>query len=272
MEKNLNGLKYHLIDPTGNITALVETITPVSEQPEIAKRILKEEKECEQVGFIGSSGVADIKLRMASGEFCGNAVMSTASFFCEHKGLPVGETAGVTVECSGCDEPVLVNITRRQDRGSHTYEGAVAMPKAISVEETVLDFDNRRYKMPVVRFAGIDHIISITDVSGFEPADDGEAETALKKWCGDLGSVCIGIMFAKNIGEDMNVRPLVYVPDVCTCFWESSCASGATAIGTYYGTHSGKKQYSLKLHMPGGILAVSSSDDGGIVLRGNVYI
>ena len=45
-------LKYYIFDPTGNITALVETAVDVAEQPAAASRIMELEPDVEQVGFI----------------------------------------------------------------------------------------------------------------------------------------------------------------------------------------------------------------------------
>ncbi|MBO5502893.1 MAG: hypothetical protein J5969_00265, partial [Lachnospiraceae bacterium] len=72
------GLSCCILDPTGNITALVEGDVPVSRQLETAARIMQLRPETEQVGFVKLSG-EQIQLRMAGGEFCGNASMSAAA-------------------------------------------------------------------------------------------------------------------------------------------------------------------------------------------------
>ena len=43
-------LRYTILDPTGNITALVETSVPVEKQPGIAAEIMKCHPKVEQVG------------------------------------------------------------------------------------------------------------------------------------------------------------------------------------------------------------------------------
>ena len=63
-------VNYRIFNPTGNITALVDSFVIELNQPTIAKEILDMEPSCEQVGFV-SDGIegADITLRMAGGEF-----------------------------------------------------------------------------------------------------------------------------------------------------------------------------------------------------------
>ncbi|MBQ8006219.1 MAG: hypothetical protein IJ245_01095, partial [Lachnospiraceae bacterium] len=129
MRKSYDGIEYEYIDPTGNITVLVTTLVDIKSQPEIADMIMKMEPTCEQVGFVGISDKGDIKLRMAAGEFCGNATMSTAALLCDKRGMSEGESKSVSVESSGCRDLVGVNITRNKDSDNiHVYSGQVDMP------------------------------------------------------------------------------------------------------------------------------------------------
>ena len=48
----MDRIQYCKFDPTGNITALVETAVDIAEQPEVAARIMEREPDVEQVGFI----------------------------------------------------------------------------------------------------------------------------------------------------------------------------------------------------------------------------
>ena len=47
-----NFLKYSILDPTGNITALVESPVPVSGQPSVADAVMERHPDVEQVGFV----------------------------------------------------------------------------------------------------------------------------------------------------------------------------------------------------------------------------
>ena len=96
-------LKYYLFDPTKNMTILVETPVPAESQPFVASRLLQAEPTAEQVGFVSAGdGESDIALRMAGGEFCGNATMSTAALFCIKNGLTA---ASVRVRASWAFSP-----------------------------------------------------------------------------------------------------------------------------------------------------------------------
>lgn len=86
---------FSILDPTGNITALVESETPIDRQPSVAAGIMALYEDVEQVGFVdfgkvainaaydkyGSGDRIDCRLRMAGGESCGNATMSAAVLY-----------------------------------------------------------------------------------------------------------------------------------------------------------------------------------------------
>lgn len=268
MIRSFDGIDYYLIDPTGNITILAVSEIPVSEQPQIANKLMEHEPTCEQVGFVSGSETSDIGLRMAAGEFCGNAVMSTAALYCSRSKLPCGSSAQVTVECSGTDAPISVNITCEKDPvKTIVYKGSVFMPKHKGISQRELTYKDRIFKLPVVDMGGILHITAT------DPLDltDEEAEEAIRKWCGDLRAEAIGLMQMHDLREgSLELRPLVFVPALGTCFWESSCASGTTAVGIYLAEH-GRTVSEMAVHEPGGDLDITFSD-GRIILGGAVNI
>ena len=92
-------LSYTVFDPTGNITVLVQTPVPVADQPRVAAALMAKETDSEQVCFrMPDTPGAGITVRMAGGEFCGNASMSAAAWLCAVRGL---ESAAVTVAIGG---------------------------------------------------------------------------------------------------------------------------------------------------------------------------
>ncbi len=272
MKRTLDGIEYSYIDPTGNITILVESDVSANEYAAVAKRLMDAEKECEQVGYVKKSKTCDIGLDMAAGEFCGNATMSAAALFCDNEGLKCGEKRRVTVESSGADDPVVVDITREEDNGS--YRGCVKMPVPRGIIKRRFEHSGRKYDLPVVDMNGISHIISSSEEIGLP---DEQIEDALKMWWEDIRSSCLGIILADNVSGSgdssvyADVRPLVYAPDVETCFWESSCASGTTALFCFM-NDSDKTVKRLVAREAGGELAVSRSEDGAPVLEGTVRL
>ena len=278
MRRSLDGIEYNYIDPTGNITILVESDVSPKDYAAVAKRLMGLEKKCEQVGFVKKSDHADIRLDMAAGEFCGNATMSAAALFCNKEGMKPGGTRKVVVESSGTENPVSVNITRegseRGDGPCVSYRGSVRMPNPRGIDRRILEYKGRNYTLPVVDMDGISHIITSSNELGMT---DSEVEYALKIWWEDIRSSCLGIIIADNVeraessGVLADVRPLVYAPDVETCFWETSCASGTTAL-LYYLNDADSSVIRLKAKEPGGELEVGFFPDKGLLLTGTVTV
>lgn len=254
----MTDIKYRLVNPTGNITALVESEISVEKQPEAAEWIMWREPSCEQVGFI-SAGTeeSDITLRMAGGEFCGNATMSAAVYYCEKSGLLIDESKTVLVKVIGTKEPVEVVVTRI----GNNYTGTVKMPRALKISDELFSFEGHTYKYPVVAFAGISHIIAEDSMSIYM------AERVVKLWCDKLKTQGLGLMMVNN--EKTKVQPLVYVKNPETLVWESSCASGTTAVGAYFAKQE-KKDVEYSFKEPGGILTIKATKEGDLYLSGTV--
>ena len=246
-------LSYTLLDPTGNITLLAETPVPEASQPLTAKRLMELEPATEQVGFVRilENG---IDLRMAGGEFCGNASMSAAVLYLLRKNRDSGE---VTVRVSGTPQPVKVAAEKQAD-GS--WRGCVEMPHPLSVGRERFSDGSVR---PVVRFPGITHVVLEEEME--QPA----AEKLAPLWCRELESEALGLMFLDR--ERGILKPLVYVPTADTLFWESSCASGTTAVGAFLAAESGAA-VRLPLKQPGGILEIEAEPGGRLLLKGSVRL
>ena len=245
-------ITYTLLNPTGNMTLLVETPVPEAAQPLTARRLMAVEPETEQVGFVrfDNDGMA---LRMAGGEFCGNASMSAAVLYAEQKTL---SRADVSVSVSGTREPVTVTVEKTGNR----WRGEVTMPRPVSAEAERFP-DGTEH--PVVRFPGIAHVILEKEM------EQAEAERLAPVWCRFLKAEGLGIMFLDR--KNGILRPLVYVPEAGTMFWESSCASGTTAVGAWLAKESGRA-VSLPLKQPGGTLKISAEPEGKLILSGTVEI
>ena len=273
MKRTLDGITYNYIDPTGNITILVEGDVLARDYLQVADRLMKAERSCEQVGFIVKSDEADTKLKMASGEFCGNATMSAAALFADDACFAEDVEATIRVETAAGIVPV--NITPRQENGIRYYEGQVSMPLPLDITLRRFSYKDMEWELPMVRFDGISHIIARTDEVGFT---DDETVDVLKEWWKELRTPCLGIMLVDDEKRrqdsqiHVRLRPLVYAAGVETCFWESSCASGTTALAAYF-----KQKYSvddlvLTADEPAGVLTVTCKEDGTLTLGGTVKI
>lgn len=194
---------YLIADPTGNITLLVLDPVPAGKQPAAAAELMEKEPSAEQVGFLTlpgrnkpdstdsavfvstnlAPGDYDIALRMAGGEFCGNASMSAAAYYAWHAGLKQGL---FTLRVSGTDLPVTVEIDTREqfdtkeeldtkekfdteeeldtkkqldsvrDRNFPAWIGRVHMPPPAKIELVTFPTGGQ---LPVVTFDGITHVI-----------------------------------------------------------------------------------------------------------------
>lgn len=248
-------VNYYLLNPTGNMTILVETAVPVKNQPAVASRIMELEPTAEQVGFVNGNC-----LRMAGGEFCGNATLSAAALYFNKIGLNVGGTASVDMTVSGVEKSVNVKITAK---GNEEFTGEVSMPLPFSVKSEELEFNEKSFLIPSINFGGVVHLIVENP-----DCDKSFYENAVKKWCDDLHTPALGIMLLNE--EKSELKPLVYARDANTLFWESSCASGTSAVGAYL-AHKNKKPVSVKLNEPGGTLCVFA-DESKIILSGKVKV
>ena len=242
-------LKYYLFDPTKNMTILVETPVPAESQPFVASRLLQAEPTAEQVGFVSAGdGECDIALRMAGGEFCGNATMSTAALFCMKYNL---KEASVRVRASGAAKPVAVEV-RAAGEG---FTCTVDMPQPRRLTQG--------FGCPLAEFDGISHMI-VT-----EPMERADAEAAAKERCAALGAAGLGLMLLDEASETLT--PLVYVTAPETLYWEHSCASGSAAVGAYLAAKRGES-VDLALREPGGTLRVKAAPGGAISLSGTVKL
>lgn len=274
-------IHYLIADPTGNITILVLDPVPVCDQSAVAAVLMKKESAAEQVGFLTLPEPArtdfsdpiisphpgfkkyDLKLRMAGGEFCGNASMSAAAFRAWQTGL---QHAQFTLHVSGTDVPVVVKIDAAEKPMS--WFGQVQMPDPRKIEVVSFPED---IQLPVVAFDGITHII-IQDgqdfiKNGLNPSVRSRAEDHARKWCRFLQAEALGILFL-NASADRLI-PLVYVPGADTLFWETSCGSGSAAAGAWLASHENRK-ITVSLKQPGGTLEVIASPGGPLFLKGTV--
>ena len=249
-------LDYVLMDPTGNRTVLVKTPVPAERQPDCARALLIKEPTAEQVGFLSADADgADVALRMAGGEFCGNAAMSAAALRCAELGR---KSASLRVRVSGAGEPIRVEVTARADGA---WDCAEAMPRPTLPELVSLVLDGETYRLPLLHFDGITHLILPGD------ADRALAERAAPRWCAALHADALGLMLLDAPAG--RLTPLVYVPGGDTLYWERSCASGSAAAGAYLAWVRGGPAEAV-LTQPGGVLRVFAGAVGEITLCGSV--
>jgi len=263
-------MQYRIFDPTGNITALVEDQVNVELQPQVAAKIMELQPEVEQVGFVSAPDCAnaDVKLRMAGGEFCGNATMSTAALYALNNNCK-GHIE-VVVQASGATNPLSVVLDKT---GSRSFDAGVHMPPALAITTRMFEHDGHSDQLGIVIFEGISHVIVDSSSTLFYLQHTPiAAQEAVRTWCARLKTNGLGLMFinAEHDASNPELTPLVYVPGSNTVYWENSCASGSAAVGMYV-AHTQGIPCELCLHEPGGVLRVCSDPSSNDTwLYGNV--
>lgn len=264
--QKLENIDYIVFDPSKNITALVISKVDPSSYIDISKKIMDKEPQVEQVGFLTYDGGIDILLRMAGGEFCGNATMCAAVYCAMKNDL---SKASVKVKVLGVDEIINVEVKKTND---NEWEGIVKMPKALEIKDATFP-DGKT--LPVVFYSRIAHIIIQDDGSITHIPDKERAELTIKKYCDFLKVPALGMMYFNS--KDSNLVPLVYVKLVDTLFWENSCASGTTAVGAWVFSKQNAtncvKLANIDMKQPSrAILTIYNDENGSIYLKGYVRL
>lgn len=241
-------ISYRLYDPSGNITAVAYGKDSVSGRRAAAREILKAEPSCEQVGFISeAAGGEDVSLEMVGGEFCGNAVFAAALWYAEENDVFSGgrSSAVVRVTVSGSE---ILEVVLTKD-GEDSFYGSYRFPRLIAREKL--------RGLDVFGFEGIKHAVI------WDKAPAADAEALVRELCEEAGSKAFGLMFTD--ARTFEVKPLVFVREPETLYWENSCASGSAAIA-----HAAALRgipFEAELRFPGGIITVSTDDGNNIVLK-----
>ncbi len=269
-------MRYCIVDPTGNITALVESEVEVARQPSVAAELMQRHPEVEQVGFVrlvsgGAPGEPLVgTLRMAGGEFCGNASISAAALCLlraeEALGANIVRQGSAQDPCvasmrvSGAAHPVEVRLFRESAKA---FKAAIHMPEAKDLSQKALSYGGVSAEVPVVELEGISHLVIEANNPFFSLLErHAAAEEAVKVWCGQLGADGLGLMFLEKEGPSRKLTPLVYVADGDTVFWEHSCASGSAATTLYLAKQTGAP-VDQELVEPGGSLRVTCDPTTG---------
>ena len=244
---------YVIANPTGNITLLVTDPVSIDEQAAVSAELFRAEPSVEQIGFVWNivPGIS-ASIRMSGGEFCGNASLSAAALVLQESGRSNGE---ITLDFFGLQNPVSVSVEQLSGR---SFRGSVSMPLPEKVSVKSLILDDELLQLPVVAFPGISHVL----LNGI--LKRSAAEAAVIRWCEELKVPALGIMLM----EDDSLTPLVFVREVNSLFWESSCASG-TCAAVYHLFHETGSHVMRSFREPGGILSAEAGD-GYLHLFGNV--
>lgn len=285
----MNNLHMIIANPAGNITAFVLDPVERSCYAEIARRIFDmSEYGVEQVGFI----LDDNTMEMSGLEFCGNATRSFGLLTAKRQGMRgQGE---LLVRVSGASEPLSVEYDADSDYARISVELPI---RTLAFEEFRKEFGLEAGEYDwiqsgiLVIYEGIIHaVVPAANASGFgaelDEEDvsfgDGPTRNEFKGWFLKMRDLinekfdppAMGVVYCEDEKscqaapagvESGAMKPIVYVKDVDSIYFEGSCGSGTTAYAAAYSLGKPDGIYRYNVEQPAGtILATCVIGDGQI--------
>jgi histidine racemase len=250
---------YVKCNPTQNMTILVKTNHLAEDYKRIASRMMSYDSvHAEQVGFVEepTRQEAAASLRMAGGEFCGNACMSLAAHLADEQGIQPNDPVGIVLETSGTDQLVTCLVRRVAE----AYRCQLAMPVPIRIEQSTVMFEGDELTIAVVRYEDFFHVVIEAD--GFRQAERRRAENLAKLLGVTSGANLIGVLLVKP--ESHELAPLIHVPALDSMIWERGCGSGTASLGAYLSWRN-KGAIDVPIRQPGGSIRVTSDWEQGRV-------
>lgn len=283
----MNRLRIIIANPAGNITAFALDPVERSCYAEIARRIFDmPELGVEQVGFI----TGDTTMEMSGLEFCGNATRSFGLLSARRQNLP--SPGSLTVRVSGSSEPLTVDY----DTEANYAKIAVELPhRTMDFAEFRSEFglESEEYDWIqsgiLVIYEGIIHaVVPAGNAMGYgvnlneEDVSFGEGPTRndFKSWfllmrdiiIEKLNPPAMGVVYCEDekacqeapLGVTPGaMKPIVYVKDVDSIYFEGSCGSGTTAYAAAYSLGKPDGVYRYNVEQPEGTILATCVIAGG---------
>jgi len=212
-------LDFVSIRPGGNNTGLVlSKIGDLMEKKKINDLLMSCYPNIEQVGFIFVNN-NNLNLEMAGGEFCGNATRSATFLALD------GKVGDLQVKVSGVNSLLKAGV--KEDG-----EAYAQMPVYEDLSKINQDPENPNAWL--VEMEGISHYLIFqdsifSDNTNIEQTKKEALEIIKKK--GLLNFSAAGVIKVSKDNNEWRIDPVVYVKNINTCFYETACGSGTTALG-----------------------------------------
>ena len=242
-------VRYVVLNPSGNLTALVTEWGGAEDEAEITAHLMQ---ESEQVAYLDPPSLpgALARIRLMGGEFCGNAAMAAGAWLVRDE-LAVGSEMSFLMQVSGAPEPVNCRICRTGE----AFEGTVEMPPVKEIREANI----AGMSFTLVRMDGIVHLIREGN-----PLEMEAAEKLLKEAADTLPDEAVGLLQWNR--DTQYMRPLVYVRGSGSLVWENGCGSGSAAVGAAEALRTGNGLQITQVKQPGGVIGVSAEAEDGRIL------
>lgn len=269
-------INYTILDPSGNITALVSNadidVNDVALRKKINDAIITANPNVEQVGFltqvekeIDGKQQKIWKIQMAGNEFCGNASRAFACYLVDKKLINKLE---FPIMCSGNNNVLNAKVSC-EAKNDKKYYSDVEMPfnKNISnilqtkqINKIILqDADifpetsssvirqksNEKTNVDVVKLDGITHVL--IDIRKFPMENESICKRKAKEVIKALNlqnEPAVGVIWCNF--KTNTINPFVWVKDVDTIYYENACGSGSLAYGIKKSTMQEEKNIAVR--------------------------
>ena len=214
--------EYVFLNPSGNITALVTKDVQREKYQEISNKIMKDDPNIEQVGFLKKYSDSIFRLEMAGLEFCGNASRAFACFLVKEKFVKKNT---FEISVSGYDNLIECNV----EKNGEDYYSTIDLKFSKVINDFIENKILNNQKISVIHLPGISH--AFLDQKKFK-FDKENCLKEAKKIIQELNLMnlpAIGVIWY----VDNQINPVVYVRDIDSLFYENSCGSGSIAYGIY---------------------------------------
>ncbi len=252
-------LPFYKVSPSGNTTILLEGLHLSTEQmlDISSKALCPTHLGGEQVGFVDvQKGI----LRMAGGEFCGNATRALGLLMATQGGcLEPGCSWQGCISTSGFDQPLHVTVKMPEvDNIRHGHDVSLHIP--VTTPPLMRELAKG---IVLVSLPGISHLLIDAEIYPFsekhwqENAHDLRKKFALEHFpaVGCLWWQAIKGPHSQHLLCALDMHPVVLVKNPYTLYYENACGSGTLALGLWLQRHSGKEEFYVR--QPGGYLSLS---------------
>lgn len=221
-------LTFFKCSPGGNPTLLLpDTGLSPAQQAHVAEVLLSPQHlHAEQVGFVTLSVPS---LRMAGGEFCVNATRSLGAVLAAQNLVQTREDGigHAAIQVSGMDTPIQVEIRPL----SPVQQGTVHVTAIVPIRD-MPPCETLAEGIVLVRLQGIVHVL--VDNTLHPLSADWQQDAARIRQRFDLEDYeAVGCIWWQHAGPAVSMQPIVWVRDLESACFESSCGSGAMAYALY---------------------------------------
>ena len=220
-------INYKILNPSGNITALVIDDYNIEEYNKIANVIMEKDSRIEQVGFLkkinDKKNNIEYKLEMSGLEFCGNALRAFACYLYKEKYIKENE---FNVLISGYNKPIKSKV----EIINNEYYSIVELEFNCKFEDIIEINKLNEKNIYIIKLSGITHILLNMDKFIFNENNClNEAKEIINK-LNLINKEAVGVIWYKN----NKINPIVWVKNINSLFYENACGSGSLAFGILY--------------------------------------